>query len=302
MLVVGIENTNRTRDLTPPSQAEIDLRFSPGNGGADAFLRFLGEELIPFVEKNYRTRPYRILTGHSFGGLFAFHTLITKPKLFNAYIAISPTLSWNNQALVSQAETFFRTTAELNADLYVTAADEGAATLGAIRKLSGVLSEKPPKGFRWTFTPMPEETHLSTAHRSTYQGLDTIFDAWHLVNPLALYDKGGLDAIHRHFRDGAKRLSYDRQTPPFTISLVVAGLIAAGRLEEAASVLLHDPKAYPPPWNQLDRLARDYAARGDTRQAIHYFTLSLKENPGNDFARKRLKELGVDVDAPPARP
>jgi hypothetical protein len=71
----------------------------------------------------------------------------------------------------------------------------------------------------------------------------------------------------------------------------------AGRLEEAASVLLHDPKAYPPPWNQLDALARRYARRGDTERVIHYYTLSLRENPRNEWARKKLAELGVDVEA-----
>jgi predicted alpha/beta superfamily hydrolase len=94
MIVVGIDSgdrSQRTHDLTAPSQVEIERRFSPGNGGADVFLAFIDSELVPYVEKNYRTRPYRILVGHSFGGLFAIHTLATRPMLFNAYIAIDPT-------------------------------------------------------------------------------------------------------------------------------------------------------------------------------------------------------------------
>jgi len=107
MIVVAINSgdvAGRTHDLTPPSQAEIDNRFSPGNGGGDAFLVFISDELVPYVERNYRTRPYRILVGHSFGGLFAIHTLVTKPKLFNAYIAIDPTVSWNNGAEIVRAQ------------------------------------------------------------------------------------------------------------------------------------------------------------------------------------------------------
>ena len=110
MLVVAIASGSfqqRTRDLTPPSSAEIDNRFSPGNGGADAFLSFVADELIPLVDKTYRTRPYRVLAGHSFGGLFAIHALTAKPNLFNAYIAIDPTLSWNSGAVVEEAESFF---------------------------------------------------------------------------------------------------------------------------------------------------------------------------------------------------
>ena len=89
MLLVGIvsgDMARRTHDLTPPSTAETDNRFSPGNGGADAFLSFIADELIPFIDKTYRTRPYRLLIGHSFGGLFGVYALITKPTLFNAYI------------------------------------------------------------------------------------------------------------------------------------------------------------------------------------------------------------------------
>jgi Tfp pilus assembly protein PilF len=65
-------------------------------------------------------------------------------------------------------------------------------------------------------------------------------------------------------------------------------------LEEAATVLQHDPKTYPAPWNQLDALARAYEQRGDKEHAIQYYELSLKVNPNNEWARKKLKEAGVE--------
>ena len=144
---------------------------------------------------------------------------------------------------------------------------------------------------------MKEETHTSAPLLGTYSGLCAIFDGWYLTDPLRLFDEGGLDAIDQHFREGGKRAGYDRATPAFTISLVVAGLIRRGSLDEAATVLLHDPKIYPPPWNQLDALARAYSDRGNKKQAIRYYSLSLQENPGNDWARQKLKELGADPDA-----
>ena len=75
------------------------------------------------------------------------------------------------------------------------------------------------------------------------------------------------------------------------MSLLVAALLQAGRLTDAADVLLHDPKTYPPPWNQLDALARAYEAGSNREQAIRFYALSLKENPQNEFARKKLREL-----------
>jgi len=305
MLVVAIASGSfeqRTRDLTPPSSAEIDNRFSPGNGGADVFLSFVAGELIPFVDKTYRTRPYRVLVGHSFGGLFAIHALTAKPKLFNAYIASDPTLSWNNGAVVAEAESFFSKTRELQADLYFTAANATGKLPGGVRRLAAILDEKAPAGFHWNFEWMKQETHTSIPLRSIHQGLDTIFDGWHLTDPLELFDKGGIEAVHRHFRDGGRRCGYDRTTSPFTVSLIVAGLVKVGRLDEASKLLLHDPKAYPPPWNQLDALARAYSDRGNVERAIHYYVLSLKENPQNEWAKRKLAEMGVQVEDTPQKP
>lgn len=129
-----------------------------------------------------------------------------------------------------------------------------------------------------------------------YRGLETVFEEWRLADPLALFDQGGIEAVHRRFREAGKRFGYPERTPPpFTVSLVVAALISAGRLEEASKVLLHDTTAYPPPWNQLDALARAYEKRGDPEQAIRYYLLSLEQNPRNDFAKKKLTEMGIKI-------
>lgn len=302
MIVVAINNRDaehRTHDLTPPSQDEIENRFSPGNGGADAFLAFISDELVPYVEQNYRTRPYRILVGHSFGGLFAIHALVTKPKLFNAYIAIDPTISWNNGAEITRVQHFLPNVKDLPVDVFITAANYFGTTTPGVRSLVGLLDGNTPRGFRWNFEWMKEENHLSIPLPSVYSGLNTIFEGWHLTDPLLLFDEGGLEAIDQHFREGARRYGYDQATPPFTISLVVAGLIKTGRLEEASAVLLRDPKAYPPPWNQLDALARAYAKRGNADLATRYYKLSLQKNPHNDWARQKLMEMGVNPDALP---
>lgn len=133
---------------------------------------------------------------------------------------------------------------------------------------------------------------------SIYHGLETIFEDWRLTDPLELFDKGGIEGIHRRYREAGQRFGYpERITPPFTVSLVVAALMRAGRLEEASKVLLGDPKAYPPPWNQLDALARAYEGRGDSGQAARYYLLSLRQNPANDFAKKKLAEMGVKIPA-----
>jgi uncharacterized protein len=110
-IVVGIVNTDRTRDLTPTTPVQKGATGAPQNptaGGADNFLKFLETELIPDIEKRYRVRPYRSLAGHSLGGLFAMHAMLTRPQLFNSYVAVSPSLQWDSQVTVKRAEDFSR--------------------------------------------------------------------------------------------------------------------------------------------------------------------------------------------------
>jgi predicted alpha/beta superfamily hydrolase len=297
MIVVGIATgprERRARDLTPVSSSEVDRRFTPSHGGAAKFLSFFYSELMPIVEKKYATRPYRILVGHSHGGLFATYVLAERPTTFQAYLALDPSLSWDKGAVVERVGVTLAGTKSLKADFFVAAAHSGDQPDRHISRLVEVLKERAPADFRSHFDWMKQETHMSIPLRGLHQGLEKVFDKWHLTNPLELFEKGGIEAIHEHFREGGERYGYDRTTSPFMISMVVAELIWKGNLEEAARVLLHDEKKYPAPWNQLDALARAYADRGENDRAIHFYRESLKVNPKNDWARGKLQEMGAE--------
>ena len=99
MIVVAIPNTDRTRDLTPThTTAGFDGEAAPefeNSGGNPAFFTFLQEELIPHIESRFRTMPYRVFVGHSFGGITALNALYTIPETFDAYVAIDPSLWWD---------------------------------------------------------------------------------------------------------------------------------------------------------------------------------------------------------------
>ncbi|HZF39466.1 MAG TPA: alpha/beta hydrolase-fold protein, partial [Blastocatellia bacterium] len=163
MIVVAITNTDRTRDLTPtnasmPRPGGGEMQF-PTSGGADRFLKFIETELIPKIEKDYRTQPYRVFAGHSFGGLFAIYTLLARPEIFNAYIAASPSMHWDNQLLSRKAEEFFKDRKELNRTLYFTLASEGGAMREGFDRFKGILGKNKPKGFEWDSMLMEDEDH-----------------------------------------------------------------------------------------------------------------------------------------------
>ncbi len=103
MVIVGILNTDRTRDLSPSHSQFgyiLDPNFVKNSGGADKFIRFMGEELIPYIEKNTPSGTYRTLLGHSLGGLTVLETIKKYPKLFKNYICIDPSLWWEHQQLI----------------------------------------------------------------------------------------------------------------------------------------------------------------------------------------------------------
>lgn len=178
----------------------------------------------------------------------------------------------------------------------MTATDLSDTVPSEVERFTAALTQSAPVGFRWKFDWMQQENHTSIPLPSIYRGLQTVLEEWRLSDPLELFDRGGIEAIHTRFREAGKRFGFpERTTPPFMMSLVVAGLISAGRVEEASRVLMHDVTAYPPPWNQLDALARKYESQGNTAQAERYYLLSLKGNPGNEFARKKLLEMGAKI-------
>jgi hypothetical protein len=122
MILIGISNAkNRTRDLTTSSIKKMNgILFKQENGKADKFLKFIKRELIPYVESKYSVTNYRTLIGHSYGGLFTIYTLINKPELFANYLAIDPSLDWDNQKLLKQAKTVLQTKDYKGKSLYIS--------------------------------------------------------------------------------------------------------------------------------------------------------------------------------------
>lgn len=289
-LVVAVANTNRNRDMTPelrdPNERE------PTEGGADQFITFFRDELIPFIDENYRTSDYRILIGHSYGGLFAIHTLVHSPDTFDAYIAISPSLQWDDQALVSQAEEFFSQKEELAKSLYMTSGNEGFALTGGLLKIAGILEEHAPSGFEWGKRLMPEESHNSVVYRSTRQGLEFIFSDFSLKTPEALYEAGGIEALHAFYSRASEKYGVERKLSHRVVLQTVFKLLTQNRLGEARAVLEHDPENFPPiPFFYLE-IAKRYG--DDKEQAIDCYSAALKLNPASQAARVGLSQLGVD--------
>lgn len=100
LILVGIQNTERRRDMTGPTTVASDLAIAPRVGGSAPFRSFIREELIPEIERRFPVNNRRGVIGESLAGLFIVETLVEEPDLFSTYIALSPSLWWNNASLV----------------------------------------------------------------------------------------------------------------------------------------------------------------------------------------------------------
>jgi predicted alpha/beta superfamily hydrolase len=181
MRIVAIECLERARDLTP-SNAGQDVHGGAGtdipqSGGAPDFLQFLENELIPYVESNFRTHPYRLLEGHSFGGLFCTYVLMNKPELFNAFIIQAPALWWNKEEMTEQAKDFFNSNDSLAMTVYFGAGGaEGWGMRQELARYVEVIKQNTPKTFRWKHEETASgEEHMDSRLLLNYYGLKFVF-------------------------------------------------------------------------------------------------------------------------------
>jgi hypothetical protein len=295
MIVVAITNTDRTRDLTPtnasmwrPDGTEAKM---PTSGGADKFLKFIETELIPKVEKDYRTQPYRVFAGHSFGGLFAIHALLTRPEAFNAYIAVSPSMHWDNQLLSRKAEEFFRDRKELDRTLYFTLANEGGAMREGFDRFKGILGKSKPKGFEWGAMLMEDEDHGSVVMRSHYQGFRKVFDGWQATEAIA---EGGAPAIEGHYKQLSTRFGYAITPPEPLMNNLGYRLMADGKMDEAIAVFKSNVERYPHSANVYDSLAEAYEKTGKLDLARPNYEKAVQLGSRNNDPNQQVYKTNFD--------
>jgi uncharacterized protein len=293
MLVVGIPNTNRSRDLTPPFSNPD--QNAPNTGGAGRFLAFIGDELIPEIERRYRTRPYRVLIGHSLGGLFAVYALNERPELFNAYLPISPSLWYDDQTLVQRTATMLAAKQDLRANVYMTIADEGGEMLSAYLRLSAALAESKPKNVRWETQRSPEETHGSIPFRSTYDGLQVLFDGWQIDDPVVLYEQSGLAAIDKHYAQLSAEMGFPVPVPLRPFITLHHYLEGQKRMDEAVRVVERAMELHPTEAPGHFELARLYVAVKNEARAQQSLERALDLYPGMQRARDMLQQLKAEV-------
>ncbi len=291
VILVAIENVDRNRDFLPTHVERV-----PTSGGAEKFLTFISDELIPFIEDNFRTQPYRILVGHSYGGVFTTYTFLEKSDTFDSYIAISPYLHWDEQLLVKQAETALKSNYDKNKYFYMTLGEE-PPYIPAIEKFTSIIETKSPAKLEFTYIQMMEETHGSIPHLTIYHGLEKLYDGWAL--PQEKYEEG-LEAIDEHYKNISKKFNYEIQTPEYVINYLGYNYLNKKELEKAIEVFLENIKRFPKSANVYDSLGEAYEKNEQfglaKKNYAKAYELAEKDDPNMNIFKQNLERVQKTVE------
>lgn len=187
MIIVGIPNTDRRRDLTP-TVSITDYAGKPDSsnlmkpsGGNENFLEFINTELIPAIDKHYKTKPYKIFAGHSFGGLSSINCMLTHPDMFDAYIAVSPSFYWDNRYLLKLADKKLKKGSTLKKTLFYSDGNEGGSSSFFhldLLTFDSLISNKNLVGLNYVYKHYPTETHMTEPIVAYFEALRFIFKEW----------------------------------------------------------------------------------------------------------------------------
>lgn len=293
MIVVAIPNTDRTRDLTPTHSLTMsngeEQEFLKTSGGGSNFLKFIQTELIPNIEATFPTNPYRVLVGHSFGGITTINALYTMPETFDAYIAIDPSFWWDNVVLVKKADSVFSTKDFKNKYLYISQANtlqNGETTnphFAAIKTYKTLLESPSNKSrIRWAYDYYPDDSHGSVPFISEYDGLRFIFKDF---NPRYEKFKMNPDSLQANFSQ------YHMAPPEFIVNNFGYTAMNQKDLALAERFFQMNIDAYPKSWNVYDSMGELLLNKGDTAQAVKMYERSIVLNPENENGKKVVSQL-----------
>ncbi|HLX92429.1 MAG TPA: alpha/beta hydrolase-fold protein [Puia sp.] len=315
MIVVGIPNTDRTRDLTP-THVDADPPFMDSSairtsGGGEAFLSFIQHELIPHIDSTYPTQPFRILVGHSFGGLTVINTFVNHTGLFNAYVAIDPSMWWDHKKLLGQAKSALEDRQFPGTSLFLGIANTmspGMDTLEvqqdttpmtrhirSILQLNGYLAMTRNNQLKFKSKYYDSDNHGSVPLIAEYDALHFLFEFYPLrlsldeqINP----DMGAIAKIEKHYEIVSKSMGYTIKFPEELANSMGYQELAKKRYSEAEYLFKLNIANYPESPNVFDSMGDFYEATGNRVKAMDNFrkALAIKEIPETRVKLEKLEQ------------
>jgi predicted alpha/beta superfamily hydrolase len=259
LIVVGVSTSERWRDFTPTRAGVPGGETIPVSGGAATHRKFIASELVPYIDKAYRTRPYRILCAHSLAGLYALDTMLSSPGLFAAFMVTSPSLWWDDEFMTDSAGTRLGSMPDLKARLFIATGNEDDTIQGPVERFCALLDKQAPSGLTWTNTRVADSSHQEVPIRSFCKGLDFVYADWALP---AEAMTAGIEAVDAHYALLSDRFGYKIPVPETVMNRLGYMALNAGNTDQAVTLFRRNVAAYPRSSNVHDSLGEAYSAQG----------------------------------------
>ena len=264
VIVVAIESTNRLRDFYPTVNKEPQGPVGEG-GGADKFLAFVEQELMPLVNKQYRTHDYRVIAGASAAGVFALYAMQANPELFQAHIAYSPAVWWNYGAPVKSLKAFVTKANCINSYVYMNIGEEAGIMRERYDDLQQSLQSNKLANLRFFSDAFAGVSHNLTSAAGAFNAYHNLFLSKHMPLSALGDDVSSIDAYYQ----GLSQQWGEKIAPPDrAVRLLGYSLTDNQQFERAIEVFKYNIKNHPKSVDALSALSYGYEMQGNTRQAL----------------------------------
>jgi hypothetical protein len=292
-IVAVIENTDRTRDLTPTVNQDPRGPVGQGGGG-DKYLDFIEMELIPHMNKTFRTHDFKIVLGSSIGGLLVIHALQSRPHLFQAHMAFSPAVWWGDRTTVKQTKAFISNTKKLDTYLYMNIGEEGGDMRVVYDDIHAFLQTTPPKGFHFVSDVFKSVPHGLTAPAGLFNAFHHLFLPMQM--PMTAYT-GDLESIDKYYQRLSSQRGMKTKAPEGSVRQIGYNLVNQEKIAEAIKVFKYNITLHPDSPDAQYGLAYGYDVNGDLAAALVQANKALalvdESHAYYDFFVKAQKKLSV---------
>ncbi len=283
MIYVHLETYN-SGDFLP---TRIESR--PNSGNADRLITFFKNELIPFIDANYRTQPFRIIESGSWGGIFCLYMLLTQPEVFNGYIVATPWFIYDgeNKFMLKNAERFLKNQSFNKNFLFMAIGNDPDSGLHeSYDAFTQILEKHSKEELKFHYESWQHEDHWSVVHKAIYDGLKWIFKDWNEVPENIL--NSGTPAIMEYQRKLTDFYGYDIGIPSTPIWMFCWKLMGQRKFKEAIEMFQFHIQINPDAPYSYTGLGRAYEADGQLELAKEKFKKAYemaKEKGTSDLSR-----------------
>lgn len=317
MILVGISNSkNRTRDLTTSKVTEkYGMPYNEDTGEAENFTKFIESELIPFIENKYPVTNYRTLIGHSYGGLFTINMLLKHPQLFANYLAIDPSLDWDDQKILKKAQELLATQKYENKSLFMSLSGQlhmqnSAITIDNVMQditdytlfarsniaFSNLVRKNAKNGLSFDWKFYSRDLHGTIPFPSMMDGLISIFEWFQMentdrINSFDTSKEELLSIVNDRKEKLQRHFEYpEAPYPENLLSMMGYMNMDMQQFEKAKMYFELTMEYYPKSANAYDSMADYYEAQGDLTNTLKFVKKAF-ELSGSDYHKKRMEEF-----------